>query len=48
MDFNKTYVFFLIVTVFGAFLTLKICTAAYEAYEFDDTVPIVHRGRELE
>lgn len=42
MSFNKSYAFFLIITIIGAFLTIKICNAAYSAFDYSnlDSVPI--------
>ncbi len=37
MEVRKTYIFFLILTTVGAFLTIKICSAAYDSYDYLDT-----------
>ena len=36
MEIRKSYIFFLIITTFGAFLTIRICNAAYAAFDYSD------------
>lgn len=40
MTFNQTYFFFLLITTFGAFLTIKICATAYSSYDYSGSVPV--------
>jgi hypothetical protein len=46
MQVRKTYIFFLVFTMVGAFATLKICSAAYSAFDYSDinsdTGPVIH------
>lgn len=46
MGFNKSYAFFLLITTVGAFFTIKICNAAYAAFDVTDEfpVPVHHVG----
>jgi hypothetical protein len=40
MRFNQSYFFFLLITTFGAFVTIKICTTAYSSYDYEGSVPV--------
>ena len=46
MTFNRAYAFFLLITVVGAFFTIKICTAAYSMYDYaDQNLPSVQNPK---
>jgi hypothetical protein len=40
MEVRKSYIFFLIITTFGALCTLKICATAYSAFDYSAPVSV--------